>query len=58
MKLLDTQGIIGSLLMYSMMFAMLGSAALALIYCWRKGQLDMHEDPKFQMLEDEERGKR
>lgn len=43
--------------MYSTMFAMLGGAALALIYCWRKGQLDMHEDPKYQMLQDEERSK-
>lgn len=49
----DTTGITGSLLHYSILIALAGSTLLVFIYLWSKGRLDMDEEPKMQMLEDE-----
>ena len=37
-----------------MVLAFVGSALLVFIYLWRKGRLDMDEEPKFQMMKDDE----
>jgi len=53
----DGAGVIGSVLHYSLLFALIGSALLIFLYLWRKGRLDMDEEPKFQMMKaDEESG--
>lgn len=54
MNELDGIGIYGMVFHYSFIFALMGGAALVFIYLWRKGRLDMDEDPKMQMLERDE----
>jgi hypothetical protein len=56
LTILDGSGVYGHILHYSLMFAMIGSAVLVFIYLWRKGRLDMDEDPKRQMMNQEEEG--
>ncbi len=46
----DGFGIQGSILHYGLVIAFVGSALLALLYFWRKGRLDMNEEPKNQMM--------
>jgi hypothetical protein len=46
----DGIGIYGTVMHYAFLFAMLGSTLLIFIYLWRKGQLNMDEDPKDQMM--------
>jgi hypothetical protein len=50
----DPLGIQGSVLHYSLIIALVGSAFLIFLHLWRKGRLDMDEGPKIQMLKDEE----
>ncbi|NGX41998.1 MAG: hypothetical protein K940chlam7_00272 [Chlamydiae bacterium] len=52
----DGIGIYGCILHYSMLIAIVGSSFLIFIYLWRKGRLDMDEEPKWEMmkLDDEE----
>lgn len=52
--IVDQMGIYGSLLHYSLIIAFAGSTLLLFCYFWRKGRLDMDEEPKLQMLLDEE----
>lgn len=49
---MDQTGSFGTLLHYGMVIALVGSAFLVFIYLWRKGRLDMDEEPKFQMMEE------
>ena len=51
--MIDSTGIYGFVLHYALLFAFFGSALLVLIYFWRKKRLDMDEEAKYQMLEDE-----
>lgn len=55
----DESGVYGLILHYALVFAIVGSSLLALLYFWSKGRLDMDEEPKLQMMreEREERGK-
>jgi len=55
-RTLDGGGVYGSTLHYSMLLAFVGSAFLVLLYLWRKGRLDMDEEPKIQMMESDEEG--
>ena len=50
----DWSGIYGGIFHYSMIFAFFGGALLAFFYFWRKGKLDFDEEPKVQMMRDEE----
>lgn len=50
----DLLGVQGSILHYSLIIAMVGSAFLIFLHLRRKGRLDMDEEPKLQMLKDEE----
>lgn len=50
----DGGGIYGSVLHYSLTVAMVGSAFLLFLYCWRKGRLDMDEEPALEMMRNED----
>jgi hypothetical protein len=47
-------GVCGSFVHYALIIALVGSAFLIFLYLWKKGRLDMDEDPKIQMLKDDE----
>jgi hypothetical protein len=47
-------GVCGSFVHYALIIALVGSAFLIFLYLWKKGKLDMDEDPKIQMLKDDE----
>lgn len=53
----DEMGIYGSLLHYAFIIAFVGGAFLIFLYLWRKGRLDMDEEPKYDMMEDDEEKK-
>lgn len=53
LAILDGGGVYGHFLHYSLVFAMIGSAFLVFLYLWRKGKLNMDEEPKRQMMEEE-----
>jgi hypothetical protein len=55
-RVLDGGGVYGHFLHYGMVFFFGSSAALIFFYFWRKGELDMNEDPKYQMLSIDENG--
>lgn len=48
--MLDSAGAYGSILNYSLTIAIVGSAMLLFIYFWIQGRLDMDEEPKLQMM--------
>ena len=50
----DSLGIQGSVFHYAMILAMVGGAFLIFLSLWRKGRLDMDEEPKIQMMNDDE----
>lgn len=51
--IVDGGGIYGCVFHYSMVIAIVGSSFLLFMYLWRKGKLDMDEEPKLKMMEDE-----
>lgn len=56
MTVVDGFGVQGSILHYGLVIAFVGSAFILFVYFWKKGRLDMDEEPKFQMMEsDQER---
>jgi hypothetical protein len=50
----DTSGIYGGIYSYAFILALVGAAFLAFIYFWSKGRLDMDEEPKMQMMRENE----
>lgn len=48
--IIDVMGIYGSIFHYALVIAFVGSAALIFFTLWKKKRLDMDEEPKFQML--------
>lgn len=50
----DGIGLYGSLVNYTFLFALFGSTALVLFYIWRKGLLNMGEDSKYKMMDQDE----
>lgn len=52
--IIDQAGIYGTAFHYSMIFVFMGSAIMIFLYLWGKGRLDMDEEPKIQMMHDEE----
>jgi hypothetical protein len=50
---LDGNGECGSLAHYAFIIALVGSAFLIFLYLWKKGKLDMDEEPKLRMMKDE-----
>ena len=51
---LDWSVIYGGIFHYGMIIAFAGSALLAFLYFWSKGRLDMDEEPKVQMMREDE----
>ncbi len=51
---LDASGECGSLVHYAFILAFVGSAFLAFLYLWKKGKLDMDEEPKIRMMEEDQ----
>jgi len=45
-------GVCGSFVHYAFILAFVGSAFLIFLYLWKKGKLDMDEEPKIKMMED------
>ncbi|MGA8165234.1 MAG: hypothetical protein WB791_09460 [Waddliaceae bacterium] len=50
----DGAGIVGSLFHYSLLIALVGSAFLIFVYLWKTNRLDMDEEPKMQMMQNDE----
>lgn len=53
----DVSGIYGGIFDYAIIFSIFGSAVIAFVYFWSKGRLDMDEEPKFQMMQDDKEDK-
>jgi hypothetical protein len=51
----DASGVYGGIFHYALVFALVGSAFLSFFYFWSKGRLDMDEEPKIQMMRDDEK---
>lgn len=51
----DASGVYGGIFHYALVFALVGSALLAFLYFWSKGRLDMDEEPKIQMMQDDDK---
>jgi hypothetical protein len=52
--IIDAMGVYGNFFHYAMVIGFVGSAFLIFFYLWKKKRLDMDEDPKFQMMQEEE----
>lgn len=52
----DDSGIYGGIFHYAMVFAFVGAALLAFLYFWKKGRLDMDEEAKIQMMQNDDEG--
>lgn len=50
----DTSGVFGGIFHYALVFALVGSAFLSFIYFWSKGKLDLDEEPKMQMMREDQ----
>lgn len=51
--IIDGFGVYGSTLHSALVVAFVGSAFILFIYLWKKGRLDMDEEAKYQMMNDE-----
>jgi hypothetical protein len=51
--IIDGIGVYGNFLHYGLVIALVGSAFLIFFYLWKKKRLDMDEEPKFQMMQEE-----
>jgi hypothetical protein len=56
LAVIDGGGAYGIVLQNSLTFVLMAGAALVFIYLWRKGRLDMDEEPKMQMFDAEHDG--
>ncbi len=50
---LDGIGVYGAMLLYSTILMLGGSALLVFLYLWKKGRLDMDEEPKMTVFAEE-----
>lgn len=50
----DGGGIYGSIFHYTLVIFFVAGAFILFLYLWKKGRLDMDEEPKHQMLKDDE----
>ncbi len=55
--IIDGIGVYGNFLHYALVITLVGSSFLIFIYLWKNNQLNMDEEPKFQMMEEIETGK-
>lgn len=54
LAVLDGFGVYGSYLHYGLVILLVGGAFIIFLYLWKKGRLDMDEEPKHRMMNDEE----
>lgn len=52
--MIDGEGVYGFVLHYALLFAFFGGALLIFLYLWCKKRLDMGEEPKYFIFEEEE----
>ena len=50
---MDGSGVYGSIFYWAFTIAFCGSALLLFLYLWRKGRLDMDQEPAERMLKEE-----
>lgn len=51
---IDGIGVYGNFFHYGIVISLVGSALFIFLYLWKKKRLDMDEEPKFQMMQEEE----
>lgn len=51
---MDGMGIYGNFLHYAIVISMVGGAFFIFLYLWGNKRLDLDEEPKFQMMREEE----
>lgn len=51
---IDGIGVYGNFLHYGLVITLVGSAFLVFLYLWKNKRLDIDEEPKFQMMQEEE----
>lgn len=51
--MIDGYGVYGNYLHYGLVIFFGGSAFIIFLYLYKRGKLDMDEEPKYQMMEDE-----
>ena len=51
----DSSGVYGGIFHYSLIIALVAGAFFAFLYFWSKGRLDLDEEPKWQMLNQDEK---
>lgn len=49
---IDVLGIYGNFFHYALVIFLVGAAFLVFFYLWKKDRLNMDEEPKFQMMEE------
>lgn len=54
MGVVDGFGIYGNMLHYGIVVGLVGSALLIFTVLWKKGRLDMDEEPKLRMMQTDE----
>lgn len=54
LAIIDGIGVYGNFLHYGLVISLVGSAFLIFLYLWKKKRLDLDEEPKFQMMQEEE----
>ncbi len=52
----DPFGVYGDLLRYGVLFALVIGSLGLFLYLWKKGRLDMDEEPKMTMMEIDDHG--
>jgi len=57
LAVIDGAGVYGSILHYALVIAFVGSAFIIFLYLWKIKRLDMDEEPKYQMMKEDEREK-
>lgn len=53
LAVIDGFGLYGKFLHYGTVIFLVGSAFLIFLYLWRNKRLDIDEEPKFQMMQEE-----
>ena len=49
----DPEGVCGNLVHYAFIIALVGGAFLIFLYLWKKGKLDMDEEPEIRMMQED-----
>lgn len=55
LAVIDGAGVYGSMFHYAFVIAFVGSAFLVFIYLWKNNRLDMDEEPKYQMMNEDDK---